>query len=394
MIRKQDALNRNVGFDFDVNRRETLRINPKLNTRAQAYHPRSGIPLYLKDEDGNEQSWSTESSNPSDDYFGIARSHTDFARQKILLELNFNKQIVSEIGTVDDIINKQRGQASLDGAPPPARNIRNLHDEAGHESSIIDDGAQLTTHKRYDLDDYVEACYFVNKDGRVYQATYTDYDELHRIARVLDTRIALHLGYDKNSNRRFARAYIVDEKEDDKFLRESWYDYTLANRPILRDCILQNNNIILAPNQGMKLAYEKGEVIQQSMLNENNVEQIKKLGYEEQNRTLKNVTTIDTKSGHVVATLDRELDAAERCFESRQYQNCVIKIALTQPEPQEYENYELPTYVLRIDSVNWDIYYYKNSEKIKLDSLFIRIDDEDPDTSLYHYLRSLKGHAA
>ncbi|MDR3490907.1 MAG: hypothetical protein P4M12_02550, partial [Gammaproteobacteria bacterium] len=84
VIRKQDALNRNVGFDFDVNRRETLHINPKFNTRAQAYHPRSGIPLFLKDVDGNEQSWSTESSNPSDDYFGIARSHTDFARQKIL----------------------------------------------------------------------------------------------------------------------------------------------------------------------------------------------------------------------------------------------------------------------------------------------------------------------
>lgn len=74
----------------------------------------------LKHEDNNEQFWSTESDDLRDDYFGLIRTHIDVMRVKRFLKLmNFNKQIVTEIGTVTDLINEKRGLDS-NGKPPPS----------------------------------------------------------------------------------------------------------------------------------------------------------------------------------------------------------------------------------------------------------------------------------
>ena len=289
-------------FDRDKDGRETLRINPNLSERVQAADPRTGVQTSLQDEDGNKQTWSF--TNPVDKYFGNVNTHTDFSGQQTNFKLNNNKTVIAEIGNIDHLVNS-RGQENTDGTAPGPRNIRHVLDEADHEVETLDDETHIKTIHRYDKDDYKEAFYFVHTDGHVYQATYTDYDEMHRIAKIYDTRILMKLGYDQNSNRRYARAYLIGESAKDgteqECFHESWYDYTPGNRPLLRDCVLQEKEIVLSKLRGMALEHENGEVKTQTVCNAEGEKIVKHLTYEEETRLLTNINTNDGATVVIIA---------------------------------------------------------------------------------------------
>ncbi len=248
--------------------------------------------------------------------------------------------------------------------PPPPRYIGYVQDEAGYVVQIDDAGVNLTTQKRHDEDGYNEAYYFVANNGRVYQATYTDYDEMHRQMRLYDTRIAIYLGYDKNSNRRHARAYLFnDDVNDSNVLHESWYDYTTAGRVILRDCIMNadTKTIQLAPKQGMSLVHENGRVISQQTIDEEAKSHTTLLDYYPGTDLLMSTKTKEDSTGIVVTSMLREYDPAARVKKISQNKIPRIKVMENQPDKDTYLKYERETYVLSMPSERWRVTFYNSA---------------------------------
>ena len=250
------------------------------------------------------QTWRTTSNDRTDDYFGNITGYVDMAGQDIQYQLNQNKQMIEETGRVDEAINARRGFVNANGERPPARHMVHIFDEAGHEVENVDIAAQLRTLKRYDDDDYSEAYYYIHRDGRVYQATYTEYDAMHRITKLSDTHLMVYLKYDENSNRRAAVAYALgDDPNQKEMVRQSWYDYTPANRVLKRDCKLENGNLICDSQQGMQITWKDGDVIAQdtSALH-------KDLKYEK--GLLSNIAVSDGSKIH------RYFDNGDRCYQA------------------------------------------------------------------------------
>lgn len=240
-------------------------------TTKNDFHKRSGAQTREVNKDGREQAWSPPTPSDAisriDNYIGNIAKHVDLAGQIIVYDLNFNKQIVTEVGTVDALVNKARGIADNTGLPPSARNLKYLFDEAGRQSDIVDKGAQITTRKRHDKEDYCKEYYFIGHDGHVYQATNTKYDDLHRIREICDTHIMIEFGYDKKHKRRYAKAFMLNEDRTMKTLyRESWFDYSPAGRVRFRDCVLEACKIKVKPGQGMEISYKNGLVTQQQSI--------------------------------------------------------------------------------------------------------------------------------
>lgn len=373
VIRQKNKLGHLTHFDKDRKGRDTLRINPRLKTQRQKFDPQSGVRTYVKDEDGNEQQWET------DGYHGNVKSHTDMSGQKINFTLGPNKQVMKEEGDLSTVKNSERNprgvtfidEKSPDGqlhdpkgsAAPPARNIEYIHDEAGRVVEIVDNGANLRTLKRLNEDDYCEAYYFVDKNsGRVHQATYTEFDEMQRQKRIYDTKIAFHLGYDRNSNRRFSRVYMYGQESQGPIAdSEQWYDYTPANRVMLRDCISK-----------YRIAFSRnpitGEVDSQTVTDRQNKKVKKVLSYYPADHVncdaLADVTTLtnDTVTGHMHRDYLKD-GTLERLTQS----GCDVIVAEHQPSEQEYFNYVQPTYVMSIGmrddgQTDWQLRYYKDKE--------------------------------
>lgn len=234
----------------------------------QSFHPRSGVLTRQEDEEGSAQIWETKDKKSVDAFVGNITSYTDLAGQVIEYDLNYNKQIVVELGDISNVKNKLRGVMDNVDTQPPARNLRRMLDEAGHETDILDDGAHLTTRMRYNKEDYCKEYYFIGHDGHVYQATNTDYDSLHRIHQLYDTKILIEIGYDTKSNRRYAKASMLDKAfNQEPFHRESWYDYSPAGRVRFRDCVLEACKIQISNTQGMEVTHKDGRVDEQKTMN-------------------------------------------------------------------------------------------------------------------------------
>ncbi len=306
-------------FHPDRQNRRRVTINPMSlkegsvshTASTKTYHQRSGEIIEYVDELGRTQTWSTQQKDAADAYVGNITLHTDLAGQVIEYTLDFNKQRLRELGDISKVKESRRGLAENGKAPLP-RDIRFLFDEAGYETDIIDDGAQLTTRKNHDAEGYSTEYYFIGHDGRVYQATNTTYDELHRIHQIVDTHIMIEFGYDKNSNRRYAKAFVLDKNGEKKpFARQSWYDYSPAGRVRFRDCIMQNCQMIIGPAQGMEVKHDPHTGLvesQTSMTTEGKTKTVKPI-YGAGNA----ITGVQTAiQGESLKTENRELDDGDR----------------------------------------------------------------------------------
>ncbi len=261
---------------------------------------RNGVLLKKLDGENHAQTWDYEGATAADKYVGNITRHTDLSGQVIQFSLDYNKQIFREKGMIGDIVK---------------RNIETLFDEAGRETDIIDDGAGLTTRKRHNKEDYCKEYYFIGHDGRVYQATNTKYDELHRIHQICDTHILIEFGYDKKSNRRYALASVLGEDRKEEFLcRESWYDYSPAGRVRFRDCVLEACQIKHNKDQGMELTYKHkdGRVESQKSLTKEGKAQTATPIYGVGNAISGVATRID---GVLQKAENRKTDAADRMYE-------------------------------------------------------------------------------
>lgn len=254
-------------FCPDAEGRNRLTIYPKAILAAAIshsieeddFHPRSGAHTRHVDRNGGVQAWGVREAELADGYIGNISTHTNLAGKTIHYQLNFNKQIICEIGDLADFLNYlESGSRSSNGTPLNHRYIVYDRDEIGRVTDIIDNGVQVTSSMQYDEEDYCTSYYFIGHNGRVYQATNTTYDELHRIKQMTDTHMMIKIGYDEKSNRRYAKAFLIgDNIEEQPLFHDSWFDYSPAGRTTLRDCVLGVAGIQLKQGQGVAIEYGK-----------------------------------------------------------------------------------------------------------------------------------------
>jgi len=390
VIYRKDTLMRETFGDFDMDGHEILHVNADFTSIKQQFDLRTNSQLFVTNENDEIKSW-------KNDYFGNCLSYTDLAGQVIKYLLNFNKQVIEELGDLSGVT-KDRGRVLRpvpdgkrhDGSDyptesnqPPKRHLRNIRNEAGLVEEIVDLGAQLTTRLSHDEEGYTDKYFFINDEGRLYQATKTDFDSMHRIVKITDARYMIHLGYDKNSNRRFANAHMIDKDEltdlnsvrenektnPDYYYRESWYKYTRANRPIVRDGMLDDldKEIKLAPGQGTAFTYDpvkKDQVKQQENQTIHGDTHVKGMTYLD-NGLLEKATTINKATGEQLATLARKYDDGNRVTQTKQ-NGCDIVLAQEQPDKHDAATYLLQTYVVTFQPTT--LYYYsRGSEGQRID---------------------------
>ena len=265
-VLQQDPAGNQTYWAHDINGNIALTVNPKKDQIVYLWD-RNHQKLQEILASGATQKWQPNSILG---YFSVMDSYHDFGGAVYNFEYDYKLQMTSRRSS-----GGVRGQTAIlqsyyDSSaqiskywldlsnPVPDQNLKMIYD-VGRLIEVRDLAQDYTTITDYDSEDLpIIKQIYPGKQARWSMRTVSSRRNALKLeTNFFDTMLQGVTSYDRNGNRRRRFAQVLQNsvvlQSDD-----NWYDYDLADRPVLVDCGLSNGKMVLSKPSSMLIHYQEG----------------------------------------------------------------------------------------------------------------------------------------